>query len=91
LFPTWVDDVGEGRNFFSREKKFRPSPTPPTHFKKSEVLLTDYLIISPYREQSDKLTAGVFLRIFLSVLWDKVAFLPFACYIINLKTFCNHF
>jgi len=34
----WGDDAGEGRNFFSREKKFRPSPAPPSHFKKSGVL-----------------------------------------------------
>jgi hypothetical protein len=32
LFLKWDGGVGEGRNFFSREKKFRPSPasTPST-------------------------------------------------------------
>ena len=29
---------GEGKNFFSREKKFFPSPEPPSFFKKSGVL-----------------------------------------------------
>jgi len=29
--------MGEGKNFFSREKKFFPSPTPPSFFKKSGV------------------------------------------------------
>ncbi|MBO5821623.1 MAG: hypothetical protein J6R86_01255, partial [Lentisphaeria bacterium] len=31
------DFLGEGENFFSREKKFSPSPKPPTSFKKSGV------------------------------------------------------
>ena len=44
LFPIKVGDVGEGKNFFSREKAERrhrsiPSPTPPSFFKKSEVWL----------------------------------------------------
>ena len=30
--------MGEGKNFFSREKKFFPSPKPPSFFKKSGVL-----------------------------------------------------
>ena len=29
---------GEGRNFFSRDKKFLSSPAPPSLFKKSEIL-----------------------------------------------------
>ena len=34
-----VGDVGEGKNFFSLEKKFFPSHTPPSFFKKSGVWL----------------------------------------------------
>jgi hypothetical protein len=30
---------GEGENFFSREKKFSPSPGPPLLFKKSGVFV----------------------------------------------------
>ena len=31
-------ELGEGENFLSREKKFSPSPKPPSSFKKSEIL-----------------------------------------------------
>jgi len=46
-----VDDAGEGRKFFSREKKFRPSPAPPSHFKKSGVLIQLFGIIGNKAKQ----------------------------------------
>jgi len=45
-----VDDAGDGRNFFSREKRFRPSPAPLPTSRKAENLynllkkLFDYLL-----------------------------------------------
>ena len=47
LFPIKVGDVGERKNFFSREKKFFPSPTPPSFFKKSEVWLLQFVAAGP--------------------------------------------
>ena len=47
LFPIKVGDVGERKNFFSREKKFFPSPTPPSFFKKSEVWLLQFVAAEP--------------------------------------------
>jgi hypothetical protein len=37
LFPIKVGIRGKEKNFFSREKKFFPSPDPPSFFKKSGV------------------------------------------------------
>jgi len=41
--------MGEGKNFFSREKKFFPSPAPPSLFKKSEVCLLPLVANGKYK------------------------------------------
>ena len=53
LLPIKVGDVGERKNFFSREKEFFPSLTPPSFFKKSEVWLLQFVAAEPLEKIDD--------------------------------------
>ena len=48
-----IGDAGKEKNFFSREKKFFPSPTPPSFFKKSEVWLLQFVAARPLEMTDD--------------------------------------
>ena len=44
---------GKGKTFFHEKKKFFPSPTPPSFFKKSEAWLLQFVAAGPLEKTDD--------------------------------------